>query len=118
VTIDCVRDDIECLIFELLPATSQQKARHYMFEYAKWRGPFLKDLYIGDGGTVKEISRNLYTASECVRRILNDNVKSKEIIDRVFSSFHDTYSRSYRYIDNNAMLDGWSTKEKLTVTCP
>lgn len=115
---DCVRDDIERLIAGLLPASNQKKARKYMFEYAKWRGEFLRDHYVDDRETLKEISRNLYTAGECVQRILNDDVKSKEIIDRVFSKFHNTYSRSYRYIDNNALLDGWSTREIISVSCP
>ena len=66
----------------------------------------------------KETSRNLYKAGECVRLTLNDDAKSREIIDRVFSKFHDMYPRSYRYIDNNALLGGWSTREKITVSCP
>lgn len=114
---DCVRDDIERLIARLLPNANQKKARKYMFEYAKWRREFLKYPHLSEQ-SAKEISRNLYKSAECVRRVIGDNVKSQQIIDKVFSKFHDTFPRSYRYIGNNALLGGWSTREKIPVSCP
>ena len=88
-----------------------------MFEYAKWRGIFLKYSDLSTT-TAKEVSRNLYKASECVRLELNDDAKSQEILDQVFAKFHDTFLRSTRFIVNNALLGGWSTRERITVSCP
>ncbi len=114
---DCVRDDIERMIAILLPSSNQKKARKYMFEYAKWRGYFLKFPSLSTE-TAKDVSGYMYIASECVRLALADETKSKDILDRVFSKFHNTFPRSYRYIENNAKLGGWSTREKITVSCP
>ena len=118
---DCVRDDIERLIARLLPSANQKKARKYIFEYARWREEFLclhsfKDPQPFDQ-RLQDISRNLYKSAECFRRQVGDN-KSKEIIDIIFSKIHNTFPRSYRYLENNAMLGGWSTREKIPVTCP
>ena len=114
---DCVRDDIERFIAHLMPGGDQIKARKYMFEYAKWRGQFLKSAYLSTQ-TAQEISRNLYKSAECVRRIIGNDPQSQEIIDKVFAKFHNTFPRSYRYIANNAVLGGWSTREKISVSCP
>lgn len=113
---DCVRDDIELHIARLLPSGDQIKARQYMFEYAKWRGRFLEtDL---SQASIKEIARNLYKSGECVRRILNDPAQSRILFDKIFSKFHDTFPRSHKYIENNALLGGWSTREDIVVSCP
>lgn len=113
---DCVRDDIERYIARLLPSGDQIKARQYMFEYANWRGRFLQTGL--SQASIKEIARNLYKSGECVRRILNDPAQSRILFDKVFSKFHDTFPRSYKYIENNALLGGWSTREDITVACP
>lgn len=113
---DCVRDDIERVIAELLPYSNQVMARKYMFEYAKWRGQFLKDGLSEED--YMEISRNLYISGECVLQNLEDDIDSTDLFDKVFSKFHNTYPRSYRYIDNNVLLGGWTTREDIIVTCP
>lgn len=113
---DYVRDDIELFIARLLPGGEQVKLRKYLFEYAQWRGQFLKSGLSTE--YAKEISRNLYRSAECVRRLTNDDSQSRYYIDKVFSLFHNTFPRSYRYIDNNKKLGGWITREKTSVTCP
>lgn len=115
---DCVRDDIErYIVLELLPSSSQKKTRKYLYEYAKWRGQFLKYSNLSTE-TAKEISRNLSEAGECVRRTLNNDLKAHELIDKVFAQFHNTFPRSYRYIDNLSLLGGWTTRETFTIKCP
>ena len=112
-----MRDDIERFIARTLPSGSQKKARKYIYEYAQWRGQLLKYSTL-DKEIAKEISRNLYQSSECFYQKMNNDAKSREIINQVFSEFHNTFPRSYRYIYNNAKLGGWTTREIVDISCP
>jgi hypothetical protein len=116
---DCVRDDIERFIAKRLPHSNKKKARKYLYEYAKWRGQFLISQQSGFTKSIgKEISRNLYRSAECFRRVLNDDTQSAEILDMVFSKFHNTFPRSYAYLDNNKLIGGWTTRETIPISCP
>lgn len=113
---DCVRDDIERYIGFKYPRKDQQKHRKYLFEYAKWLGIFIKrnDWSIR---TIRSISANVSKIAECVRRIHGSNANTNQLLDEIFAEFHNTFSRSFRYIENRGLLGGWAPRERLTVSC-
>lgn len=112
---DCVRGDIEYYIATLVPAADKHLARKHLFEYAKWRGQFLReDLSEQDA---KALANLLYVARECTRRTLGDTADTTDKLECVFAKFHNTFPRSYRYIENNKLLGGWTTREEITVSC-
>lgn len=116
---DCLRDDLERFIVNLAPSANQKQLRKYLFKYGQLRTHFLLSQQSGfNTDYAKEFSREIYVASECVHNIVNDKIKSKELLRKVFSQTHNTYSRSVNYINNNSLLGGWSDRNEITVSCP
>ena len=113
---DCVRDDIEHYIAKMYPKKSDQSTRKYLFEYARWLGEFLR-ISTWSVSTSQSIVTNQYKAAECFKRRVNDIEESTQILNKIFAQFHNTKSRSFRYIRNNTKLGGWSTREKISLNC-
>lgn len=113
---DCVRDDIERYIGKLYREKGHKRIRKYLFEYVKWLGIFIK-INHWSIDTTRTIYRNVYRASECVRRIHGDSKNTRALLDKLFANFHNTFDRSVRQIRNNAKLGGWVTREKIPVSC-
>lgn len=112
---DCVRDDIEHYIVRKFPHAGQAKLRKYLFEYAIWLNHYLS--YGLSEKTAKATRIELSKAGQCVYRILGYTRGSKEI-SALFAEFHNTFPRSYRYIHNLKQIAGWTTRDKVTVSCP
>ena len=114
---DCVRDDIERYIGMLYKDKDQQYIRKYLFEYARWLGIFIKISY-WSVETSRDIAKEQFKASECVRDIHGHSLETDKLLDRIFSNFYNTLARSKHYIANNSRLGGWSTRENIYVSCP
>lgn len=112
---DCVRDDIENYIATLLPAVEDSQGRKHLFAYAKWLGLFLKDDLIEE--EAKELANLLYIASECAHQALGDTSATTDTLETIFAKFHNTSLRSYKFLENNTLLSGWTTREEVTVSC-
>jgi hypothetical protein len=113
---DCVRDDIERFIARLLQGSDQVTARKYMFEYAKWLGLFLTTSPLSQSDA-QSITTNSYKSIQCVRKILGDTESTKSMLSQVFSQFHNTSDRSYKFIGNSSLLGGWTTRDYTDLTC-
>ncbi len=112
---DCIRDDLELIISERLPGEKHHEARRYLYIHAIWLGELLKE-----NPTVEEmheVSNYLYGTSKCAREILGDTIETKKLLDWIFASNLNTFPRSYRYIDNNGLLGGTTTRGTLTILC-
>lgn len=112
---DCVRDDIEHYIAKKYRGKGQYKLRKYLYEYAAWM-----DRYLISGlsvNTAKTSFNNMAAAGECISRIIGDK-ETVDAADDLFAKFHNTISRSKRYIENLRQTAGWTTREKITVSCP
>lgn len=112
---DCVRDDIEHVIADRFPCGSQHRLRHYLYEYAAWMGRFLNENIEQDYGRTVEINKS--TAAECVGEILSDATNTSEVLSELFADFHNTYPRSYRYLDNLSTVGGWIERGKFEANC-
>lgn len=115
---DCVRDDVERYIVQLLPNLDQRVARKHLYEYVRWRGRFMNSQPSGFTAEVgKEISNYMYISANCFKAEMHDDIKSDEIINKVFAQFLNTYDRTFWYLDNLSLLAGWTTREDITVSC-
>jgi len=112
---DCVRDDIEHVIADRFPSGSQHRLRHYLYEYAAWMGQFLRENITEEYGKTVDINKS--GARECVNEILGDSAVTSEILSELFADFHNTYPRSYRYLDNLSTVGGWGTRDALETNC-
>lgn len=113
---DCVRDDIEHYIASTFRRQEHYQLRHHLFEYAIWMGRFLEAPQITEE-EAKTITRNLYGAGQCARQQMGSEYSADVELKRLFAEFHNTYDRSYRYIDNSGVLFGWVTREDVIVNC-
>jgi len=111
---DCVRDDIEHLIVKKFPKADQVQIRKYLFEYAIWLNEFLKPEITEV--TARGISNELAKSGLCVKQLVGGGQSSLALKD-MFAEFHNTYPRSYRYIDNIGVISGWTTREDLLFSC-
>lgn len=112
---DCIRDDIEHFIARMFPAADQQKTREYLFDYAKWLGFFLRPDLTQE--LALYYSREQYIATECARREFGNPALASQALDSIFAEFHNTFPRSYRYIENNSLLGGTITRDPIDVIC-
>lgn len=111
--LDCVRDDIEHYIVQEFPNANQRIIRKYLFEYAVWLNHFL---ILGiSQNTSRGASNELAKAGLCIDRFLGR--RSDSVLTNLFAEFHNTYPRSFRYIDNLKQIAGWTTREDLLVSC-
>lgn len=112
---DCVRDDIEHYIARKYGARSQYKLRKYLYEYTAWMDTFLiQNIGIS---AARYASNQMAEAGECVNRIIGKKA-AKTAIDDLFAKFHNTFPRSWRYLDNLPRLGGWTTRENIGISCP
>ncbi len=112
---DCIRDDLEIFIKEKLPNEEEREARRYLYIRAIWLGELLRDKI--DTAKAYEISNNLHATYKCVEEILGDTTETNDIIKRLFSKNLNTYPRSFKYIENNSLLGGISSRATITVVC-
>lgn len=61
---------------------------------------------------------NMAALGTCVRQIMNDDLLTDELFEDLFGEFHNTYPRSFRYVDNLPRIGGWTNREKISVSCP
>lgn len=112
---DCVRDDIENYIAQKYPNSDQQKARKYLFEFAKYLGLFLHPALTRT--MADYYAHKMYISTECARRELGDKPTTTKDLDMIFAKFHNTLDRSYRYIHNNELLGGSSSQIPDEINC-
>ena len=117
---DCVRDDVELFIGELLPKASDYQARTYLLHYARWLGlafkfePNHSSLAFNnirlDEATNRTIANQQSRNAVCFRRIHNQAQTSQEILNKVFAKFYGTRVRSKAYRLGASQLSGWDPK--------
>ncbi len=111
---NCVRDDVEHLIFDMYPKKSHQDIRSHLYKQAIWLNfSLIKDI---STKSIKVIQMQILRAGLCLYRDLEHNA-AINAENRIFARIHNTDERTTRYFENKTKLAGFDVDRNTTPDC-